>query len=124
MDLFLAAVHKNKSQGGIDQESSSSSDDGAMMLQSLCDEAKDYLKMLHSIVSGEWSRESPLSEDERALRGRAEGLCRRLVGCVASSFERPSTLSATPTSLYGIGRSPPVCRLTYTLTQPPSIRLL
>ena len=63
------------------------------------------LPCLSIILPGEWSRESPLPEDERALRGRAEGLCRRLVGCVAASFDKPTTTTATPTSLYGIGKS-------------------
>ena len=54
VDLYLTAVNKDKgqdkSQGqGSDADGNESS---AMALQSLCDEAKDYLKMLHSIVSG------------------------------------------------------------------------
>ena len=54
VDLYLTAVNKDKGQ---DKDKSQDSDaDGkessAMVLQSLCDEAKDYLKMLHSIVSG------------------------------------------------------------------------
>ena len=103
VDLFLVAVNRGKTKDqGQDQIDNEAAIAAALSLA--CDEAKDYLKMLHSIVSGEWSREPPLPEDERVLVERAEGLCRRLVGCVAASFDRPTTASATPTSLYGIGR--------------------
>jgi hypothetical protein len=56
-------------------------------------EARDYLKVLHSIVSGEWSAEQ-LPEDEAALLLHAEGLALRLVGCVARAFELPALQDA------------------------------
>ena len=90
VDLYLSAATAEAPMASGDE------------LQALCDEAKDYLKMLHSIVSGEWSKETPLPADERALHRRAEGLCRRLVSCVSLSFNKPTTATATPTSLFGI----------------------
>lgn len=50
------------------------------------DECKDYLKMLHSIVNGEWSVEK-LPQDEAVLLARSESLVTRLCGCIARAFE-------------------------------------
>lgn len=68
------------------QSSSSSSSSSSRQLQ---DECKDYLKMLHSIVSGDWSAEK-LPEDDSILQKHAEALIGRLVRCIARSFRKPS----------------------------------
>lgn len=54
----------------------------------LQEECKDYLKMLHSIVNGEWSAEK-LPEDETVLLLHTEPLVRRLCGCIARAFDLP-----------------------------------
>ena len=70
-------------------------------LTGLCDETKDYLKMLHSIAIGEWSQET-LPEDDEALKQQIAPLCVRLTRCVAASFIPTVCLHASPTSLFGI----------------------
>jgi hypothetical protein len=71
------------------------------VLAGLCDETKDYLKMLHSMAIGEWSQET-LPEDDEALKQHIAPLCMRLTKCVAASFTPSICLHASPTSLFGI----------------------
>lgn len=52
------------------------------------EEAKDYIKMLHSIATGEWSKEV-LTQDKEDLRVSAEPLLARLLCCVTRCFEEP-----------------------------------
>lgn len=68
--------------------SSSSSSHQPSPLLLLQDECKDYLKMLHSIVSGDWSAEK-LPEDDSILQKHAEALIGRLVRCISRSFRKP-----------------------------------
>lgn len=79
----------------------SSNDMNDSALTGLCDETKDYLKMLHSIAIGEWSQET-LPEDDEALKQQIAPLCVRLTRCVAASFIPTVCLHASPTSLFGI----------------------
>jgi len=66
------------------------------------EECKDYLKMLHSIVNGEWSSEKSL-EDDRVLLLHSDALIVRLVGCIERSFNLPCIDSATgSTSIQGV----------------------
>jgi hypothetical protein len=53
------------------------------------EECKDYLKMLHTIVTGEWTTEA-LPEDDTVLLAHCEGLVQRLVKCIARSFDLPA----------------------------------
>lgn len=70
------------------QSSSSSSSSSRQPSSQLQDECKDYLKMLHSIVSGDWSAEK-LPEDDSVLQKHAEALIGRLVRCISRSFRKP-----------------------------------
>jgi hypothetical protein len=68
------------------------------------DECKDYLKMLHSIVNGEWSAER-LPQDEAVLLAHAEVLVTRLCACIARAFELPvmeGKVSASPVAIRGV----------------------
>eukprot|EP01041_Mallomonas_annulata_P000127 gene127-202_t len=53
------------------------------------EDAKDYLKMLHSIVTGEWSAEV-LPEDDEALRRQSIPLLYRVLRSVERAFECPA----------------------------------
>jgi len=64
------------------------SNQSANQPSSLQDECKDYLKMLHSIVNGDWSAEK-LPEDDSILQKHAEALIGRLVRCISRSFRKP-----------------------------------
>jgi hypothetical protein len=68
------------------------------------EEAKDYIKMLHSVVSGEWSRpEDHTAEDDIVLLSHVDDLARQLVQCVARSFDQPVTLlNKVPGTFLGI----------------------
>jgi hypothetical protein len=92
--------------GKVDQyldamAASPNADQEDKVLTGLCDETKDYLKMLHSIAIGEWSQET-LPEDDEALKQQIAPLCVRLTRCVAMSFNPSVCLQASPTSLFGI----------------------
>ena len=66
------------------------------------EECKDYLKMLHSIVNGEWSSEKS-AEDDKVLLLHSDALIVRLVGCIERSFNLPCIDSATgSTSIQGV----------------------
>lgn len=68
----------------------------------LNEEAKDYLKMLHAIVTGEWSAER-VPEDEAVLLAHCEALTSLLVKCVGRSFDLPSLMSSrVPGAMLGV----------------------
>jgi hypothetical protein len=54
------------------------------------DEAKDYIKILHSILIGEWSTEQQLPEDCLALQNHSQALASRLASCISRSFNHPN----------------------------------
>ena len=58
-------------------------------IDALQEECKDYLKMLHSIVNGEWSTEVNV-EDDKVLFSHSDALIVRLIGCIERSFVLPA----------------------------------
>lgn len=52
-------------------------------------ECKDYLKMLHSVINGEWYAEK-LPEDEAVLLAHSNAIVTRLCRCMARAFDLPS----------------------------------
>lgn len=85
IDSLLMMPSSPSSSSSSSSSPSSSSQPSSLLLQ---DECKDYLKMLHSIVSGDWSAEK-LPEDDSILQKHAEALIGRLVRCIARSFRKP-----------------------------------
>ncbi len=68
------------------------------------EQAKDYLKVLHSVVAGEWcSAGEQTAEDTGVLQRHADTLVRLLVQCVARSFDRPALmLNKVPGTFLGV----------------------
>jgi hypothetical protein len=75
VDQYLAALSARENNRG--NKNMNSTEVSSKALLGLCDDTKDYLKMLHSIVIGEWSKET-LPEDDEMLRRHIEPLCSRL----------------------------------------------
>lgn len=61
-----------------------------LMLESdpVHEQAVDYIKILHSIVTGEWIKEK-LPEDDALLRAHSNALTSRMVACLGRAFDKP-----------------------------------
>jgi hypothetical protein len=55
------------------------------------EEAKDYIKMFHAIVTGEWSQESN-QEDDVLLYESVEPILERIIRCLPKAFENKANL--------------------------------
>jgi hypothetical protein len=68
------------------------------------DDAREYLKMLHLVVTGAWAKET-LPEDEEALSTQAEGMVGLLLKCLDRSFVLPSISTISQQTLLGVDLS-------------------
>ena len=73
-------------------------------LNELHDDAREYLKMLHLVVTGAWAKET-LPEDEEAVSRQAEPMVSLLLQCLDRSFRYPSITSIQQQQLLGIDLS-------------------
>jgi hypothetical protein len=56
------------------------------------EQAVSYMKILHSIVAGEWFKER-VPEDDALLRAHSNALVLRMVACLTRAFEKPVLMS-------------------------------
>ena len=68
------------------------------------DDAREYLKMLHLVVTGAWAKET-LPEDEESLTRQADIMLQLLVNILDRSFDLPSISSFPQQTLIGIDLS-------------------
>lgn len=65
----------------------------AALLADRSEEARDYIKILHALISGEWSNEAPTQEDEEMLHVSVDRMAVLLIHGVSFAFKCKSLLS-------------------------------
>lgn len=66
----------------------------AGVLADRSEEARDYIKILHALISGEWSNEAPTAEDEEMLHVSVDRMAGRLIRGVNFAFTCKNLLSS------------------------------
>ena len=56
--------------------------------EEVVEEAKDYLKIFHSILNNEWTSEKS-SEDDLLLSNHCEQIVGKVLQCITRSFDSP-----------------------------------